>query len=224
MVYCCPPEQKVDVLGKITGALNLLFFNAKCSLMIPTNFAFGFAASFITSYIQGSVVAPVPDIDDDDELTDKEAGHSSSVLLYSSLAVGTATILAIPFNKLREKVSPCGGSTFRAFALAYKCQAIDRVCARPVLAWCPPARNEPRHVHRRRGLRCCASPVSPDLALRPSPCKSILLQVPPGVSATTTVHHSCLALVRCGCLLTLHSSFGSCTSFTAWDAASGRVR
>ena len=38
---------------KLLGALKLLLTNAKCSLMVPTNFAFGVAAVFITGYLQG---------------------------------------------------------------------------------------------------------------------------------------------------------------------------
>lgn len=51
---------------KVTAALVLLFTNPKCALMIPTNVAFGFAAAFINSYVQGSVVAPNHDAHDDD--------------------------------------------------------------------------------------------------------------------------------------------------------------
>lgn len=41
---------------KITAALALLFTNAKCALMVPTNVAFGFAAAFITAYVGGRYV------------------------------------------------------------------------------------------------------------------------------------------------------------------------
>lgn len=91
--------------GKITAALTLLFTNAKCALMVPTNVAFGFAAAFITAYVGGSVVAPIRDVDDDDDTTEEDY-HSSQVLLYSSLAVAVATFLALPgfgFHALREK-------------------------------------------------------------------------------------------------------------------------
>mmetsp|Transcript_65284 Transcript_65284/g.131301 ORF Transcript_65284/g.131301 Transcript_65284/m.131301 type:complete len:391 (-) Transcript_65284:125-1297(-) len=96
-------------LDKITAALALLFTNPKCALMVPTNCAFGFAAAFINSYIQGSVVAPLHDRDDDAWEGDDEVHaeyHDSQVLLYSSLAVGVATLLALPgfgFHWLRQK-------------------------------------------------------------------------------------------------------------------------
>jgi hypothetical protein len=40
-------------LEKVTAALTLLFTNAKCALMVPTNVAFGFASAFITAYVGG---------------------------------------------------------------------------------------------------------------------------------------------------------------------------
>jgi hypothetical protein len=49
----------------------------------------------------------VHDDDGDDKLTREEDYHSSQVLLYSSLAVATATLLALPgfgFHALRAKV------------------------------------------------------------------------------------------------------------------------
>mmetsp|Transcript_755 Transcript_755/g.1140 ORF Transcript_755/g.1140 Transcript_755/m.1140 type:complete len:229 (+) Transcript_755:121-807(+) len=89
---------------KVLSALELLFTNAKCALMIPTNFAFGFAAAFITAYIQGSVVSPVyGDDHTDDEISDSQSQHDSRVLLYSSIAVGVATAMSMPFFYLKKK-------------------------------------------------------------------------------------------------------------------------
>lgn len=112
--------------GKVTAALRLLGSNPKCALMVPTNVAFGLAAAFITQYVQGSVVAPLHPHDDD--LTDDAAHaeyHSSQVLLYSSVAVGVAALLAVPgfgFHWLRDRcgtqvVMGIGASCFCSVAL-----------------------------------------------------------------------------------------------------------
>ncbi len=88
--------------AKVTAALTLLGSSAKCALMVPTNFAFGFASAFMTAYLQGSVVAPVGDSDD----AARADAHASQVLLYSSVAVGVATLLALPgfgFHYVRAK-------------------------------------------------------------------------------------------------------------------------
>eukprot|EP00619_Florenciella_sp_RCC1007_P005376 CAMPEP_0205907510 /NCGR_PEP_ID=MMETSP1325-20131115/2598_1 /ASSEMBLY_ACC=CAM_ASM_000708 /TAXON_ID=236786 /ORGANISM="Florenciella sp., Strain RCC1007" /LENGTH=468 /DNA_ID=CAMNT_0053273607 /DNA_START=55 /DNA_END=1461 /DNA_ORIENTATION=- len=96
--------EKIDMTKKVLSALELLFTNAKCALMIPTNFAFGFAAAFITAYIQGSVVSPVyGDDHTDDEISDSQSQHDSRVLLYSSIAVGVATAMSMPFFYLKKK-------------------------------------------------------------------------------------------------------------------------
>ena len=113
--------KQTAVCDKVMAALRLLKNNPKCSLMIPTNVAFGFAVAFITSYIQGSVVGPVKDSDDDES----QSHHESQVLLYSSLAVGVATLCSAPkfgFHALRERAgSPVvmliGASCFAFVAL-----------------------------------------------------------------------------------------------------------
>lgn len=100
------------------AAIKLLFCNAKCALMVPTNFAFGFAVPLLTSYVQASVVYPV-DGDDEDEL----ATHNSRVLLYSSLAVGFASLISFPLGWFRTKVGTpvvmlLGASAFTLVSLA----------------------------------------------------------------------------------------------------------
>jgi len=99
-------DTKPGMFDKVSSALRLLILNPKCYLMVPTNVAFGFAAAFITAYIQGSVIAPVDsDLDDDDKISKDTEHHNSLVLLYSSLAIGVATFLAMPFHWLRDR---CG--------------------------------------------------------------------------------------------------------------------
>ena len=115
-------ERKTNKLRYATNppALRLLKNNPKCSLMIPTNVSFGLL-SLSTSYIQGSVVGPVKDSDDDES----QSHHESQVLLYSSLAVGVATLCSAPkfgFHALRERAgSPVvmliGASCFAFVAL-----------------------------------------------------------------------------------------------------------
>uniref|UniRef100_A0A7S2CTI9 Uncharacterized protein n=1 Tax=Florenciella parvula TaxID=236787 RepID=A0A7S2CTI9_9STRA len=97
--------EKIDMTKKVLSALKLLFTNAKCALMVPTNFAFGFAAAFITAYIQGSVVSPVYSDDGhtDDEVADSQSQHDARVLLYSSIAVGVATAMSMPFFYLKKQ-------------------------------------------------------------------------------------------------------------------------
>jgi len=111
---------------KVTAALRLLCTNPKCALMAPTNVAFGLAAAFITQYVQGSVVAPLHPHDDDtvDDVVHADY-HNSQVLLYSSVAVGVAALLALPgfgFHWLRERcgtqvVMAIGATCFCAVAL-----------------------------------------------------------------------------------------------------------
>lgn len=91
----------VDMTKKVLSALTLLFTNAKCALMVPTNFAFGFAAAFITAYIQGGVVSPIRG--DDDNNDDQQSQHDTRVLLYSSIAVGVATLMSFPLHYLRKQ-------------------------------------------------------------------------------------------------------------------------
>lgn len=81
------------------GAITLLFCNAKCSLMVPTNCAFGFAVPLLTSFIQASVIDPTDDGSSDHQL----AVHDTRVLLYSALAVGFAAFISIPLGWLRKK-------------------------------------------------------------------------------------------------------------------------
>jgi len=91
--------------SKATAAVRLLLTNRKCLLLLPTNAAFGLASAFITAYVNGSVVSPVREGDDDAALLSEER-HESRVLLYSSLAVTVAALLALPglgFHWLKQK-------------------------------------------------------------------------------------------------------------------------
>ena len=50
--------QGQQLCAKMSSALLLLVKNPKCTLMVPTNVAFGFASAFINSYIQARFNPP----------------------------------------------------------------------------------------------------------------------------------------------------------------------
>ena len=119
-------EERTSGRAKVQAALLLLLTNPKCALLFPTCVSFGFTSAFVVSYIQGSVVAPISDLNVDDNATSADQ-HTSQVLLYSSVAVGVATILSLPgfgFHYLRSVV----GTQLVMFLGAFSFATVASLC------------------------------------------------------------------------------------------------
>ena len=99
----------VDVGKTAASALKLLATDPKCACMIPMNCAFGFGASYLNGYFMAEVVKPSVGAD--------KIGYLSSIV------VGSAALLALPYGRLgkaagQAPVVAWGACCFGAFGVA----------------------------------------------------------------------------------------------------------